>query len=810
MNGAGSRPELQRIALLGTCVPRQCGIATFTNDLHHALASARPNMSAMTIAMTDDDNVYAYPSHVPIEIHQSDPQSYAVAADFLNVADIEVVSLQHEFGIFGGHAGEHVLELVQRLRTPLVTTLHTVLAEPDDAQRRVMDGIIRNSARLVVMAEKGRQILQRVYDVPAEQIAVIPHGVPDRPFLDPAMAKHDLGLADRTLLMTFGLLGPGKGIETAIQALPALVRKHPKLTYMVVGATHPNLVRHEGERYRDSLIALAAELGVSEHVRFIDRYLSIEELLAHLAACDIYVSPYPNEAQITSGTLAYAVALGKAVVSTPFWHAQELLADGCGMLVPFSRADALAAAIAQLIADDSLRSAMRTSAYARGREMIWPSVAEQYLEVFSKVRFELRAAGEILPSAASGVEGEGRLPRVSTTHLAALTDDVGLMQHTKFAVPDRRHGYCLDDNARALLVMSELAGVRPLSPQEDQMALTYAAFVEHAWSPESARMHNFMSFDRTWLDETGEDDAHGRTVWALGSVARRKDARDLDGWAAAHLLEMVPPLVTCTSPRAWAYGILGISDFLERFPGHRVFEGLRSDLAGRLFQRWHDAARPQWNWFEDRLGYDNARLCEALVISGKATDNPDQFEAGLDTLRWLMKLQTAARGHFRPVGTQTFGADYRQPQPFDQQPLEAWAAVSACLTAARLTKDSWWHHEAERAFGWFLGENDHGMPVVDIARGACFDGLHPDRRNANQGAESTLAYIASLTAMTSAATAQPSRLARFGPINAMMLECECNARAPVVHTIEPGMPGTWTKTKRETADRDKARLTPVG
>jgi len=410
----------------------------------------------------------------------------------------------------------------------------------------------------------------------------------------------------------------------------------------------------------------------------------------------------------------------------------------------------------------------------------------------------------------ASVEGEGGLPRVSTAHLAALTDGVGLVQHTKFAVPDRRHGYCLDDNARALLVMNELAGLRPLSPQEDQMALTYAAFVEHAWSPETARMANFMSFDRTWLDETGEDDAHGRTVWALGSVARRKDARDLDGWAAAHLLEMVPPLATCTSPRAWAYGILGISDFLERFPGHRVFEGLRSDLAGRLFQRWRDAARPQWNWFEDRLGYDNARLCEALVISGMATRNTDQFEAGLDTLRWLMKLQTAARGHFRPVGTQTFGADYRQPQPFDQQPLEAWAAVSACLTAARLTKDSWWHHEAERAFAWFLGENDHGIPVVDIARGACFDGLHPDRRNANQGAESTLAYIASLTAMTSAATAQPSRLAHFGPINAIMLECECNLRAPVAHAIEPGMSGTRTTTKRETTDLAKARLTPVG
>ncbi len=810
MNGATAGPELQRIALLGTCVPRRCGIATFTDDLHHALANARPKLSAMTIAMTDGENVYAYPPHVPIEIHQSDPQSYAVAADFLNVADVEVVSLQHEFGIFGGNAGDHILELVQRLRTPLVTTLHTVLAAPDEAQRRVMNALIRSSARLVVMAEKGRQILQTVYEVPNEQIAVIPHGVPDRPFLDPAMAKHDLGLADRTLLMTFGLLGPGKGIETAIHALPALVRNHPKLIYMVVGATHPNLVRHEGERYRDSLVALAADLGVSDHVLFVDEYLSIEDLLNYLTACDIYVSPYPNAAQITSGTLAYAVALGKAVVSTPFWHAQELLSDGCGMLFSFGEADALSTAVAQLIEDDSLRSAMRTRAYARGREMVWPSVAEQYLDVFSKVRFERRSAGAMVIPFPASVGEHDRLPPVSTTHLASLTDGVGLVQHTKFAVPDRRHGYCLDDNARALLVMSELAGLVPLTPQEDQMTLTYAAFVEHAWSPESGRVHNFMGFDRSWLDEVGEDDAHGRAVWALGTVAKRADPRGLDSWAAARLLEMVPPLASCRSPRAWAYGLLGISDFLQRFPGHRDFECLRNDLAGRLFQRWIDAAKPQWNWFEDRLGYDNARLCEALMVSGQTADNLPHFEAGLDTLRWLMKLQTAARGHFRPIGTQTFGSDYRQPQPFDQQPLEAWAAVSACITAARLTGDNWWSDEAKRAFSWFLGDNDHGMPVVDIDRGACFDGLHPDRRNANQGAESTLAYLASLTAMTSAAAVQPSRLARFGPINTMMLQCECHLRAPVVHAIKPGMAATRTSTKRETTDQAMARLAPVG
>ncbi|MEZ0496857.1 glycosyltransferase family 4 protein [Sphingomonas sp. IW22] len=747
MNDARTVPALKRIALIGTCVPRHCGIATFTDDMQRALTSHDPNLSCITVAVTDSGGSYAYPDFVPLEIDHSDPASFAVAADFLNVADIEVVSLQHEFGIFGGEAGENVLELLRGLKTPVVTTLHTILAAPNPAQRQVMDEIIGRSARLVAMADKGRQILEDVYGVPSERISVIPHGVPDRPFLDPAMAQHDLGLADRTVLMTFGLLGPGKGIETAIGAMPALVRDHPKILYMIVGATHPSLRRHEGERYRASLVALADELGVTDHIHFVDRYLSLDELLDHLAACDIYLSPYPNEAQIVSGTLAYAVALGKAVVSTPFWYAQELLADNCGVLVPFGAPNALAGAVSQLIDDDTSRSAIRTQAYALGRMMTWSNVARQYLEVFSDVRLERRSPkAEVIPFAPGGAR-RNELPPLATVHLDALTDNVGLIQHTQFAVPDRRHGYCLDDNARALLLMAEIARLRPLSSQEDRLALTYAAFVEHAWCPAESRVHNFMGFDREWLDEPGADDAHGRAVWALGAVARHQDPRRLDSWAAARLLDFAPPLNDTSSPRAWAYGLLGIEGFLGRFPGHRGFERLRDNLADRLFQRWSDAAAPDWNWFEDRLGYDNAKLCEALLVTGHARSNSRHIQVGLDTLRWLMKLQTAEAGHFRPIGTDTFGTDRRHPEPFDQQPLEACSAVSACLIAANVSGDHRWRQEARRAFSWFLGENDLRIPVADAAAGACFDGLHPDRRNANQGAESTLAYLAALTAM---------------------------------------------------------------
>lgn len=739
-----TRP-FRRVALIGTSVPRQCGIATFTEDLFQALRTNDPTLDLSVIAVNDCQDGYAYPRHVSFEIPQDDPAAYPIAADFLDVSDAEIVCLQHEFGIFGGPAGEHILHLLKGLRAPLVTTLHTVLDQPDPDQLAVMNALTECSARLVVMADKGRQILETVYGVSSDRIAVIPHGVPDRAFLDPALAKHRLDLADRTLLMTFGLLGPGKGIETAIRALPALVHDHPKVLYMIVGATHPNLLRHEGDRYRRSLVELAAALGVADHVRFVDRYFSTDELLDHLAACDIYVSPYPNSAQITSGTLAYALALGKPVVSTPFWYAQELLADGCGLISPFGDPNAFAGAVAQLISDDKLRSGIRTKAYERGRAMTWPRVGHCYLSLFEQVRTEAKSrSAEVIRFP---VRDAAPLPTVETAHLAFLTDDVGLTQHTRFGVVHRRHGYCLDDNARALVVMSDLAGLRAWSLEEERMTHIYAAFVEDALCPETGETRNFMRYDRTWQSDGTLDDALGRSIWALGKVAAMNDARGLSGWAAARLLDTAPRLPGHTAPRSWAYGLLGLSAFLKRFPGHRQFEAIRYDLAGRLLQRFRDAAKPGWVWFEERLAYDNARLCEALIACGNDTGDDAMLTAGFDSLGWLMDLQRAPGGHFRPIGTQSFGIDHAPPSAFDQQPLEVWAAVSACLTAHQTNREGGWLHEARRAFAWFMGANDLALPVADPKRGASFDGLHPDRRNANQGAESTLAYLAALTGL---------------------------------------------------------------
>lgn len=767
----------RRVALVGTSVPRQCGIATFTDDLYHALNRADRSLDVSIVAMNDRADGYAYPRHVAFEVPANDPLAYTVAADFLGVSDTDIVCLQHEFGIFGGRAGEHVLALVEGLTAPLVTTLHTVLEKPDRDQLKVMRALIENSARLVVMADKGRQILQDRYGVSPAKIAVIPHGVPDRAFLDPALAKHALDLADRTLLMTFGLLGPGKGIETAIQALPALIRSHPKILYMIVGATHPNLLRSEGEQYRQGLVSLADTLGVNDHIRFVDRYCALDELLDHLAACDIYIAPYPNEAQIVSGTLAYALALGKPVVSTPFWYAEEMLANRRGVIVPFAQPDALAGAVGQLIDDDRMRSGIRARAYEQGRAMIWSRVAQQYLALFDEVRSGVPSLGATILSFPAPMVSTP--PAISTAHLAALTDDVGLIQHAKFGVAHRRHGYCLDDNARGLLVMAQLALHRKLTPDEEKLSHIYAAFVEDAFCPTTGRARNFMRFDRTWIEEGAQDDALGRALWALGNVAIMHDERGLGSWAAARLLETAPCLPNCKAPRSWAYGLLGIAAFLKRFPGHRSFEAIRDELAHRLQQRFHDSAGPEWTWFEDRLGYDNARLCEALIVCGHDGDDGAMLGTGLNTLGWLMQLQTAPKGHFRPVGTESFGIDRSPPRAFDQQPLEVWGAVSACLAAADATQNLHWLQEAHRAFAWFFGENDLGLPLVDAERGACFDGLHPDRRNANQGAESTLAYLAAATALTRFAAETERSDAAHCPLESS----EAEARGKPLHRL---------------------------
>lgn len=733
-----------RIAFIGNSLPRRCGIATFTTDLQSAVAASRADFRTVIVAMTDHGQFYDYPASVGIQIHDDLVNDYIRAAEFLNAGHYDVVSLQHEFGIFGGDAGSEIIPLLSLLKMPIVTTLHTVLAEPSAAQRDVFIKVIALSSKVVVMAEKGRELLRTVYQIAEEKIEVIPHGIPDFAFVEPDDAKNKLGFADRSVILTFGLLSHNKGIEFMIDAMPSILSACPNAVYVVLGATHPNLVRDEGESYRDSLMARARDIGVSDHVEFFDRFVDHDTLLDFIAMCDIYVTPYLDEAQMTSGTLAYSFGLGKAVVSTPYWHARELLAEGRGSIVPFSDSDAIAFEIEKLLTSPTLRQAMRKRAYANSRSMTWERTAERYISVFENAGRRHRLKTIAKSDTTTLLRDRRAPPEMQVSHFLAMCDDTGLLQHAVHAVPDRSHGYCIDDNARALLLTCALntPGERRLP---EVLTSRFAAFIQHAWNPQTHRFRNFMAFDRRWLEDSGSEDSHGRTLWALG-VCTLSDANgSRRAWAAALFSEALSAVEGFLSPRAWAFTLLGLDAYCAAVADDDRAERMRSLLADKLLVLFQTAGTADWVWFEEGLSYDNARLSQALIITGTALGRQDYLDAGIKSLRWLVTQQTSASGQFRPVGTEGFYDVRRQPRNFDQQPVEAAATIAASLAAWRADQDSEWTSEAAKAFAWFLGGNDLSIPLIDLETGSCRDGLHPDRANENQGGESVVSYLLGLS-----------------------------------------------------------------
>jgi glycosyltransferase involved in cell wall biosynthesis len=737
---------LGRLAFVGNSLPRRCGIATFTTDLQQAIEQLRPHDPSYIVAMTDPDHTYDYPPAVRLQINDHDLADYEHAAHVLNMARCDVVSLQHEFGIFGGEAGSHILALTSRLTMPLVTTLHTVLSHPTSAQRRVLGEIVDTSSRVIVMAEKGRELLRSVYRVPAEKIEVIPHGTPDCAFVEPDEAKTALGFAGRPVILTFGLLSPSKGIEVMIDAMPEILRTSAAAVYVVLGATHPNLIRDQGEAYRDGLMRRVRELGVEDHVVFLDRFVDQATLLRFISMCDVYATPYLNEAQMTSGTLAYSFGLGKAIVSTPYWHAQELLGEGRGILVPFGDATALGRETAALLSDERRRLAMRERAHAAGRSMIWPRIAERYRTVFASVARSDRRhllARQDAGGTPRDQQGSRAMP---IGHLLSMCDDTGLLQHAVHSVPNRSHGYCTDDNARALLLACALdkPGEAPLP---DTLTSRFAAFLQHAWNPDTRRFRNFMGFDRRWHGDPGSEDCHGRALWALGVCAQSDRDRSRRQWAASLFAEALPAVERFCSPRAWSFTLLGLDAYCAAVAPDADARRLRVLLANKLLASLAAAETPDWAWFEEGLAYDNARLPQALIVTGSSTGTPHYLSAGLRSLHWLMSLQTTPTGLFRPVGSRSFGAKRTHPLPFDQQPLEATASISACLAARRADGDVAWRACAERAFAWFCGSNDLSLSLIDPETGSCRDGLHPDRANENRGGESVVSYLLSFVEM---------------------------------------------------------------
>jgi glycosyltransferase involved in cell wall biosynthesis len=747
-----SSPFPKRIAFLGDHLPRLCWNATFTHDLCDATSQLASDSDCFVGAVNDRAEGYEYPPTVRFEIQEQELDSYRRAADFLNFNNADVLCVQHEFGIYGGPAGSHVLALLKEVRMPVVTTFHTVLQQPDVVQRKVIEELILRSDRIVVMANKAAEILRETHRVPDSKLDIIPHGIPDLAFVPSSSFKAQFGVEKRRVLLTFGLIGPGKGIEHVIEALPEIVRVHPEVVYLVLGATHPKLLQKEGERYRLSLRRLAEDRGVNDHIIFHNRFVSLEDLKEFIGATDIYVTPYLDPAQVTSGTLAYVFGAGKAVVSTPYWHAQELLADGRGVLVPFRDPKAIAAGVCNLLDDAARMEMIQRDAYAIGREMIWPVVSRRYLESFQHARADRKMS----PRAAFAEWTLGSRPQAlpprRLDHVARISDETGIFQHAIFNVPNFHEGYCTDDNARAFILCNLLdeIGDQPPSASLNKLASRYLAFLAAALDYGSGRFRNFMTHGRMWLEGTGSEDSHGRALWAAGTGAGRSRDEGHSKLSAQLFEHGLSALQAFTSPRAWAFALLGIHEYVRRFPGGPEIDAMRTELIGRFVARWHDCATEDWPWFEESLTYENARLSQALILSSPWGPHSETLEIGLKSLRWLASIQTTQSHCFRPIGSNGFYQRGGARADFDQQPVEAQAMISACHEAYRATRDPAWTSEAKRAFEWFLGRNDLAVPLYDFITGGCRDGLHADRVSENQGAESTLAFHVALAEMNAA------------------------------------------------------------
>lgn len=723
-------PKSIRIALIGTYTPRKCGIATFTADIAEKLREFRAEVGVDVYALDDSASPLSYEGVAEI-IPGTDEQDYARAARSINELGVDAVWLQHEYGIYGKDDGEAVCGFVDRLAAPLILTCHTVLADPSERQRAILRHLVTRASRIMVMSRHSRELLVREYGASADILEVIEHGAPDRPFGRQDEFKARFGLTDRKVLMTFGLLGPGKGLERAIEALPAIVERHPDAVYRIVGATHPNLVASEGESYREGLIQLAQNLGVADNIQWDNRFLDTEELLDQLEACDIYITPYPNLQQSTSGTLSYAVALGKAVVSTRYLHACELLGDDVGKLIEPGSALEIAAAVNDLLDDPIELEAVQSRAYARGRKTIWPRFADATARL---------AAGAVSPA-------PRRAPITATPGLSgviAMSDSTGMLQHSIGIVPNRQHGYCLDDNVRALMLMNVAEGLHPT--ERMRWSMIYASFIQDAWNPDARRFRNFMRFDRGWCEEIGSDDSNGRAIWALGHTAECAPDPDMREWARNLYDLALPQLGDIGSPRAVAFQILGAAAMLRASPGHRASLETLAHGGEFLQKLLGGGRRPDWAWFEAVLGYDNPRLSQAMIEAGVALGNQGWVDQGLETLEWICRQQLSSAGVFRPIGSESFGKLHTY-LPFDQQPLEAQAAIEAAFSAYQATGAVFWYEHAMAAWSWYFGGNDRGVQLADMTTGRCRDGVTPRGVNRNCGAESILAFQLSHYAM---------------------------------------------------------------
>jgi glycosyltransferase involved in cell wall biosynthesis len=740
-HGRGSAPELP-IAFVGTYPPRRCGIATFTRDLSDAVIAADRRVRATVLAVTDARCSYRYPERVRLEIRRGIKGDYAAAAEFVNHSDIRLVSIQHEYGIFGGDDGAHILDFLSHLRKPAIVSLHTVLEHPTVSQRAIVQGMTERCERLVVMSHLALDLLEKSYNIPRDIMELIPHGIPDLPAGERDRHKAFFGITGRRVLLTFGLLSPKKGIETVLRALPSLVGRFPSLIYLVVGVTHPEIKRSLGEEYRHALEREAESLGIRDHVVFRNQFVAQDELCRYLQAADVYITPYLDEAQIASGTLAYAMGSGAAVVSTPYWYARELLSEGRGRLFGFGDVDELTGIVETLLSDEVERARLQRSARAFARQMTWPAVGEAYVRLAQRVMSEAEAlAPRIAP--------ESSLPELRLDHLVRMTDDTGLIQHAVRSVPDLRHGYCVDDNARGLLVA--LRSERAIGSAETRRLITtYLSYLHHS-QREDGHFHNFMDYPRNLQLGRSSEDCVGRALWALAEAFR---------WApdegsrllAREMFERAMTLPLGFGPRGCALGILGLHAYLQAEPESAIARATIESLGDALVQRYEQEAGPEWRWFEPRLVYDNAMLPLALFQVSSVTGDPTALRVARESLAFLESV-CFAEGHLALIGNAGWYPRGGKRAIVDEQPIDAAAFVLAFHAAYEATGDSRYLARMRESFEWFLGANRLGLSLYDLSTAGCRDGLEASGVNENQGAESTLSFLLALLAMLDVAGA---------------------------------------------------------
>jgi glycosyltransferase involved in cell wall biosynthesis len=738
--------QINSIGVIGNYLPRQCGIATFTTDLFEALSSEEPDIKGWAVVMNDRPDGYSYPDKVRFEINQNKLSDYKVASEFLNVNQIDIVSVQHEYGIFGGMAGSHLLKLLGNLRMPVVTTLHTVLKDPAPEYFEVTQKLADLSDKLIVMSNKASEFLKDIYKVPEKKISIIHHGIADMPFIDPNFYKDKFEVEDKKVILTFGLLSANKGIENVLKALPSIIQKHPDVTYIILGATHPNVLNAEGEEYRISLQQIVRKLNIEDNVIFKNRFVEFEELCEYLGTADIYITPYLEEAQITSGTLISAMGTGKAIISTPYWYATEMLADDRGVIVPFKDPVAIAKQIIYLLDNDVKRNTIRKNAYTFSRPAIWKEVARKYLQVFSEVQQNRIQKPRPRHSYIENIKSITNfdLPEMKFDHLKTLTDDTGILQHANYTIPNRLHGYCTDDNARALMVVA-IAHKYMFTDSTyfDSLCDLYLSFLQYAFNDENKRFRNFMSYSRQWTEKVGSDDSNGRAIWGLGKVVAHLENPGQMAMSTTLFNKAVIAVEHFKSPRAIAFSLVGIHAYLQKFGGDSEVRRIREIAANRLFDQFKSNAEENWCWLENSLSYANGKLPHALLLSGQWMQRNDMTDMGLKSLEWLLSIQTE-KDHFVPIGNAGWYKKGGTKARFDQQPIEANAMIEACVEAFNITRDKMWIDNAVMCFNWFLGLNDLNMPLYDPKTGGCRDGLMADGINQNEGAESSLAWLLSL------------------------------------------------------------------